>query len=126
MDKRVSIFETWDWWDAPWDPNAPWDGQWDVPGHPMAQLEPQALAPALAQPRPDQGLVGCSIGSQGGPSTYSRPVTGGRYQGLVGGRMSNGIPRHYGTMGHPEVPVGIPWQHWTTTFSSAVKEENTT
>ena len=39
------------------------------------------------------------------PSMYPRPVTGG---------MSHGIPRHYGTMGHPEVPVDILRHSWTT------------
>ena len=23
--ERLSIFQTWDWWDVPWDSNAPWD-----------------------------------------------------------------------------------------------------
>ena len=35
-------------------------------------------------------------------------------QGLVGGRMSHGIPSQHGTMGRPEVPVDILRQSWTT------------
>ena len=42
---------------------------------------------------------------QKGPSMYPRPGTGG---------MSHGIPRHYGTMACPEVPVEILRQCWTT------------
>ena len=25
--RGTSIFQTWDWWDVPWDPKAPWDNE---------------------------------------------------------------------------------------------------
>ena len=65
--EELSTFQTWDWWDIPWDPKAPWGyrtgwtrgtkhipdlglvgypmgsqgtmGQWDVPGHPTAKSD---------------------------------------------------------------------------------------
>ena len=53
-------------------------------------------------PKVYHGTVGRD--GQEGQSMYPRPVTGGRYQGLVGCPRN---PRHYGTMGHPEVPEDI-------------------
>ena len=33
--EEPSIFQTWDWWDVPWDPKA----QWDIPEYPMAKAD---------------------------------------------------------------------------------------
>ena len=84
-------------------PMVPWDPM-GCPTSPSPSSNPN--------PSPDQGLVGCSMdpkayhGTMGrdgqeGQSMHPRPVTGGRYQGLVGCPMESQALWNNGTSRSP-------------------------
>ena len=102
----LSIFQTWDCWDIPWNPKAPWDymdksifqtWDWDIPWDPKVLWDYR----------------------MGWTRAYSRPGTG----------ISHGIPRYYGTIGQDGqegLSIFQTWDCWDIPWDPKAPWDNGT